>query len=381
MESFIISGDSISSTAYINDVYSLNDVNSLGNTADIPIILTQVKCPQDIIQPEYADKLRKYKSQFIVSIILSVISVLVFTFLLIAFKTLLCILFVIACIICICAAVSASKNATRTFKDEIVKTALQSKYNDAYYNNTDQSVTPRLFESFRDEEIDPDYLSKTDLRHLVKRLDLGGKAWNSGVVSDEVQATCNNTRFRFFDTYLEKVTSNGKSTSRTNIFQGQVYIFPAHVQTSCNRLFMPTTSGADARMLHRYFDIINVYNYAAEIAPYYQITGIEKIADFFNRIKGNAVQSNDYLCQHDHNIETPEFMECMLKLYKQLGNALWSVRLVDGFFILVIKREKDFFEFSFTEDSTDAFKNLRSELTEMFTIADIVTSSLTKPVR
>ncbi len=364
MDSFITGGEAISSSAYANDH------DSLGSIKDKPIELLPVLCTQNAKSGDIK-KLSNCKLTFNISLIAAIISGIAF-FILLFHNIPLAVGSFMICAIGIIITITSKTRATRYFKDEIVLKTIRGRYPDACYNRTNHSVSPHLFESFRNEDIDPDLISGAELRHLVKYLDLGGKAWNQGVVSDEVIATCQNTRFRFFDTFLELVTYNGNSTSRTPIFRGQIYIFPAKIQFSCDKLFLPTNVSKTSSMLSSYFDIINVFNYSPEIAPYYKTSGLETIARAFSKLTGNDSLVENCPCPHDKTIETPEFMECMLKLYQLLPGINWSVRLVNGFFILVIMREKDIFEFSFSGNAESAFANLGTDLTEMFTITDII---------
>ena len=137
--------------------------------------------------------------------------------------------------------------------------------------------------------------------------------------NDLIIGEYNGVDFRLSDVTLQRVTSNGKTTTVTTYFRGPVMVFDFHKQTDGKLIVQETMRG--------------------ELFTKYKRIKLESVS--FNKTF-HTYSTKDQLAFY---ILTPHFMERLLRLEDEVdGNFYFS--FIDGKMYVALYNNKDLFEFN-----------------------------------
>lgn len=176
---------------------------------------------------------------------------------------------------------------------------------------------------------------------LIQDIGLGGENWNEGEISDNIIGNYLGMKFRFFDTFLQHDTRQGKNSKITFIFEGQGLIFEVK-------------SNVEFRGL---------YQYSA-------CSFCRSMADFEKAFERCLIKKEDPQPKW-HCFETENFVMNMIRLGKILNGYDWSLRIQDDMAILIIPRKLNVFELS-RASLRRSLSHLDTDLQEFVDILTIV---------
>jgi hypothetical protein len=137
--------------------------------------------------------------------------------------------------------------------------------------------------------------------------------------NDLIVGEYNGVDFRLSDVTLQRVTSNGKTTTVTTYFRGPVMVFDFHKETDGKLIVQETIRG--------------------ELFTKYKRIKLESVA--FNKTF-RTYSTKDQLAFY---ILTPHFMERLLRLEDEVGGNFYF-SFIDGKMYVALYNNKDLFEFN-----------------------------------
>lgn len=368
MDNFITGGNEISSTSYSSDYNFSKDFS------DKQIVPTAIEPIEELDCPDATLRLKFYSiahNGFMIVGGLSVIGVAagailakdnsmdhsIFALLLFAIA-----MFAIG--------LTAKYVGASRFRSLAVSKSLESCFDNAVYVNERNYMTKGIFGSVGEiPSPDSDPLHELSPQECVKYLNIGGNQWNRGIVQNELKATHRGMEFHYFDATMEYIIN--KKTAPLPCFIGQIYIFKCNSDAPVDVFFIPDSDPTVPQKLSNYPDFFNSMFYNEKTDPF--VTRhegiIESVKGLFTKEEQAEAQSLIETMGGKNDLQSPEFMECLLRLKRILADKKWGIRVKNGYIILYIDRRKNMFEFSFGK-TDKAMNNLCKEINEMRSIVD-----------
>ncbi len=270
---------------------------------------------------------------------------------------------------------------TFRFRGLAVTKALEANFDDVKYVNTKEYMKHGLFSSKEKmPSPDSDLLHNLSPQECVSLLKIGSNAWNRGIVKNELKASYHGMEFHYFDATMEYIT-DFKAKTAYPCFVGQIYIFKCRSENPLDYFFIPENEQVVSPKLSCYPEYFKPMCYEERKDPF--VTRYDGIISSVKKaISGDEPKQPESLQEAlgaKDSIQSPEFMECMIRLKSILEKKKWGVRVKNGFIILYIESRKNMFEYSFGK-TDKAMKKLCDEVNEMRSIVDCFAEySLAKP--